>query len=194
MKDNAKLPGKEKILTAAIDLFSQQGYDNVSINTICSEVGISKTTFYYYFRSKEDIIIEYLPSQDKLIEEKYPSILMKDTALEQYWAFLEVNIAMNAQIGRDLLGNVYVSYLKNRSYYLPHEGKTFEISTKLLEKAQQAKQVLNMAPGYQLNEAICHMLRGVCFSWTTNNCSFDLVETCKENLKNILNIAPGFSL
>lgn len=45
----------EIIRTAAV-LFSQKGYDKCSINDILNTIGIAKGTFYYYFKSKEDVL------------------------------------------------------------------------------------------------------------------------------------------
>lgn len=185
---------KIEISKIAIQLFKRDGYDNVSINAICQQVGISKTTFYYYFKSKEEIITDYLPSQDIAITDELPNILSLDTALEQYWALLSINLKMNAEIGRDLLGNVYISYLKNHSYYEPHFGKTYSISSKLLEKAQREGSVLNKEPVELLNEAVCYTVRGVCMSWAMNDVEFDLLEKCKSAVKRILIIAPGHEI
>lgn len=45
----------EIIRTAAV-LFSQKGYDRCSVNDILDAIGIAKGTFYYYFKSKEDVL------------------------------------------------------------------------------------------------------------------------------------------
>ena len=45
----------EIIRTAAV-LFSQKGYNKCSVNDILNAIGIAKGTFYYYFKSKEDVL------------------------------------------------------------------------------------------------------------------------------------------
>ena len=53
---------KEKIMNVSIDLFSQFGYDGVSVRQIASEVGIRESSIYNHFKSKEEIlkaIMEY---------------------------------------------------------------------------------------------------------------------------------------
>ena len=47
---------KAEILNAAQMLFHQKGYENTSINDVLESVGIAKGTFYYYFKSKEDLL------------------------------------------------------------------------------------------------------------------------------------------
>ena len=47
---------KEKIFDVSIDLFSQKGYDGVSIRQIAGEVGIKESSIYNHYNSKESIL------------------------------------------------------------------------------------------------------------------------------------------
>lgn len=47
---------KEKIFDAAIDLFSEHGYNGVSIRSIAASVGIKESFIYVHFINKEDIL------------------------------------------------------------------------------------------------------------------------------------------
>lgn len=47
---------RAEILEAAGELFKNQGYVNTTVEAIIQQVGIAKGTFYYYFKSKEDIL------------------------------------------------------------------------------------------------------------------------------------------
>jgi len=52
---------KNEILDVAQELFFTQGYEKTSVDNIIKKVGVSKGTFYYYFKSKEDLL-------DKLVK------------------------------------------------------------------------------------------------------------------------------
>ncbi len=47
---------REKILEAAIDLFSRKGYEAVSMQDIASAVGIRKSSIYSHFKGKDEIL------------------------------------------------------------------------------------------------------------------------------------------
>lgn len=47
---------KEKILRISIDLFSEKGYEGVTLREIAARVGIKAASIYNHFRSKEDIL------------------------------------------------------------------------------------------------------------------------------------------
>ncbi|MEI3611946.1 TetR/AcrR family transcriptional regulator [Pseudogracilibacillus sp. SO30301A] len=47
---------KKEILDVAEELFTTKGYSQTTINDILRKVGIAKGTFYYYFKSKEEVM------------------------------------------------------------------------------------------------------------------------------------------
>ncbi len=49
---------KQELWDAALDLFAAKGYDSTSINDIIDKVGVTKGAFYYYFKSKEQVLDE----------------------------------------------------------------------------------------------------------------------------------------
>ena len=49
---------KEKIFNVSLDLFSQRGYDSVSLREIAEEVGIKKSSIYSHYPSKEAILMD----------------------------------------------------------------------------------------------------------------------------------------
>lgn len=47
---------REQILAAATRLFSQKGYHGTALQEIADEVGVTRPSFYYYFKSKDEIL------------------------------------------------------------------------------------------------------------------------------------------
>jgi AcrR family transcriptional regulator len=47
---------KSEIIDAAEKLFAAKGFESATINDILSVVAIAKGTFYYYFKSKEEVL------------------------------------------------------------------------------------------------------------------------------------------
>jgi AcrR family transcriptional regulator len=56
---------RERIIVAAARLFYAEGIRAVSIDAVAEKAGVTKKTFYYYFRSKDELIAEYLAAQDQ---------------------------------------------------------------------------------------------------------------------------------
>ncbi|NJF25802.1 TetR/AcrR family transcriptional regulator [Thermococcus sp. Bubb.Bath] len=81
-----KSPGKtrEKIVSTAMELFAEKGFDRTTVDEIVARAGVAKGTFYLYFRSKDDLIKELafgvmpimaMPSlNDPYITVSYPTL------------------------------------------------------------------------------------------------------------------------
>jgi AcrR family transcriptional regulator len=48
---------RDRILDAALDLFVQHGFDGTSVRQIAERVGTTKAALYYYFASKDEILM-----------------------------------------------------------------------------------------------------------------------------------------
>lgn len=53
-------PMRDHILDVASDLFATRGINATGVDAIVAQAGIAKMTLYKYFKSKEQLIIEYL--------------------------------------------------------------------------------------------------------------------------------------
>jgi AcrR family transcriptional regulator len=76
---------KEKIIAASIALFEQKGFSETSIQDIVDMLGVTKGTFYYYFKSKEELLMDIhlryieglLENQKRIMEDSAKTIKEK---------------------------------------------------------------------------------------------------------------------
>ena len=66
---------KREIAEKAIRLFSQVGYDNVSLIMIAAAAGISRTVLYRYFCSKREVMDAAIVTVTSVIEERCTKIM-----------------------------------------------------------------------------------------------------------------------
>lgn len=57
---------KDRIIDAATELFYSQGFHAVGLDRILDEVGVTKTTFYNHFESKDELIVSMLRKRDEV--------------------------------------------------------------------------------------------------------------------------------
>jgi len=58
--------GRERVVRAAYDLFSQHGTRAVGVDTVIAQAGVAKMTLYRNFASKDDLILAFLQRREVL--------------------------------------------------------------------------------------------------------------------------------
>jgi AcrR family transcriptional regulator len=58
-------PTRDRILKAATILFQGLGVRAVSVDAVAEKAGLTKRSFYYHFRSKDDLIAAWLEARDE---------------------------------------------------------------------------------------------------------------------------------
>jgi len=77
MKSNKKT----MILEKAFELFRKNGYTDTKVEDITKKLGISKGSFYTYFKTKEELLCELLESKKKSIKE---NVLLRYESNREY--------------------------------------------------------------------------------------------------------------
>jgi transcriptional regulator, tetR family len=102
---NIKKQKKRKILEKAFELFRKNGYKDTKFEDITRKLGISKGSFYTYFKTKEELLYELLENVKKSEMERYskveidenPKKTLENFIKERFKSFLE--LLNNADIG-----------------------------------------------------------------------------------------------
>jgi AcrR family transcriptional regulator len=69
LRERKKRRSRETILTAAMALFRQRGYDDVTVEEVAVAAEVSTRTVYHYFSAKEDLVLQFHASAlDELVQ------------------------------------------------------------------------------------------------------------------------------
>jgi AcrR family transcriptional regulator len=58
------IPARQRILSAAADLFLPSGINAVGVDAVIARAGVAKATFYRQFPSKDDLVVNWLQGSD----------------------------------------------------------------------------------------------------------------------------------
>ena len=88
---------REQILAAATRLFSQKGYHGTALQEIADEVGVTRPSFYYYFKSKDEILETAIDVAISRAEEIIGVVEQEDRSpTEKLQEFIEKYVGINA--------------------------------------------------------------------------------------------------
>ncbi|CAN5556519.1 TetR family transcriptional regulator [soil metagenome] len=116
LRARKKLERRRCIEAAAIDLIEASGYDGTTIDDIAARADIAPRTFFYYFPTKEDVVLaDYAARLERITEELRQRPLAEPpwTALRN--AFVTVGADYTSQ--RDELVRRFVIMADNPSVY-----------------------------------------------------------------------------
>ena len=86
-----RIKTKDRILLAALDLFSQKGYDQTSIDLIAETVGIKGPSIYAHYKGKEDILDSLITMMEQKYDENFGNSTNLDKIPESLDEFKEYN-------------------------------------------------------------------------------------------------------
>lgn len=84
---------RQRLIEAAIRRFYRDGFRNVGIDQILTDVGLSKTAFYKYFECKEDLMLAALELQNAWLQNTFHDLIRErggESAIGQLRAVLDV--------------------------------------------------------------------------------------------------------
>jgi AcrR family transcriptional regulator len=147
-KDNEER--RDEFVNAAEKLFKENGIVDTTINSIVKEMNVAKGLFYYYFKSKDDVIDAISDKYNEVFNEMMEEKMNQPTYEERLNQFVENCIQSFRKLNDQLEGNdtaVDLTVLRTKSIA---EAKTAAIEslTKLFEEGMESKQMNFVHPQY----------------------------------------------
>ncbi|MDX6263022.1 MAG: hypothetical protein QOH84_4710 [Kribbellaceae bacterium] len=80
---------RERLVLAALDLFTEQGYDATTVAQIAERAGVTKSTFFRHFPDKRELLVAGQETLSRLLSEGISEAPENATPLEAVAAGLE---------------------------------------------------------------------------------------------------------
>ena len=89
---------RERIVDAALELFRKEGFDETTMRDIAAEAGVATGAAYYYFGSKEELVMAFYVRTAEEARGLLPSIMERSTDLrKRLRAIIDLRLAQFAK-------------------------------------------------------------------------------------------------
>ncbi|MBT2648449.1 TetR/AcrR family transcriptional regulator [Bacillus sp. ISL-34] len=181
---------REKILKISLKLFSEKGYDKVTVDEIVKKSGTSKGSFYQHFSAKSDIFLVRFIEVEDYYREVFHSFPVDMDATEKLFIFIrKLMRILEEEMGKDLMKVIYSSALnsKEHTYFLNSNRSLFQIIRSLVEEAKEQNDIGNDQSVNEISQLITQSLMGIIYHWGLNNSEQSLESLSIPLTKTIIN-------
>ncbi|MFJ5748884.1 TetR/AcrR family transcriptional regulator [Peribacillus frigoritolerans] len=181
---------REKILQISLKLFSEKGYEKVTVDEIVKKSGTSKGSFYQHFSAKSDIFLVRFIEVDDYYREVFRSFPVDMDATEKLFIFIRKLMRfLEVEMGKDLMKVIYSSALdsKEHTYFLNSNRSLFKIIRSLIEEAKEQNDIGTDQSVNEISQLIIQSLMGIIYHWGLNNSEQSLESQSIPLTKTIIN-------
>jgi TetR/AcrR family transcriptional regulator len=172
-REREKLKQRQEMLAAALDLFSEKGFHNVSMHEIAKKSEFAIGTLYKFFKNKEDLYKALMLEKS----DKFHGALMKAIeGPEDEIEKLRNYVRVKGQIFRDNVSVVRLYFAETRGASfnimagLDREirdryGHFLEILASIFKSGMRRKRFMKIADPYHLAAAVESLTNAFLFLW-----------------------------
>lgn len=182
------------IVEAAVKLFKERGYESVSVNDICKEAKIARSTFYLSFSGKKDIIDKILSDVRLDREDFFGDFIAAENDFERMWILCDRYLAVALNFGPELTGALFRLELMGELDIMDMVHKVDEWMIQLLSNSQKTGVVLSAEPAEQIAPLGVNMAYYTTYEWCRRKGDFNLRKTVRKRAEAIYAIAPKWRM
>ena len=178
-----------RIITAAWDLFYEQGYDDTTIEEIIEKSETSKGSFYHYFEGKDAL----LGSLSYIFDEEYERLM---TSLDENMNSFDKLIFLNQElfgmiedrIDLELLKRLYSTQLvtKGEKHLLDHKRLYYKLLRKIVQEGQSRGELTDKMSVNEIVKIYALCERSLLYDWCLCNGEYSLKSYAEKTMPMFL--------
>ncbi|MGE4584615.1 MAG: TetR/AcrR family transcriptional regulator [Sphaerochaeta sp.] len=181
---------KQAIFESALGLFREKGFDQVSIQQITERAKTAKGTFYTYFATKSDIIVEEFWAIDAYYRSIAREVGQESSCSDKLLKFTELQLTyIRDVIGCPTLKVLYANQvLQEGSEKVITDQSRFwhTFIRSIIEEGQISGEFNQALDAYSYAILFNRAIRGLFLDWNIASASFDLVEEGLQYCRHLL--------
>jgi len=180
LRQQRAMETKRRIAEAALELFNEKGFTNVTVDEIIEKTSTSKGAFYNHFKSKHDIFLnKFNEIDDFYVQELLPKLSQIDSAVEKLHVFLNMQMTyIEKDLGWDVTRTIYEHALntERESFFLNPDRPLYNILLDLFVEGQKKKEFREDLTAEQMVAILVKVMRGMLYDWSIYKGNYLLTE------------------
>ena len=183
LSNTRELSTKERISVETFRLLRESGGVSVTIGDICRAAGITKSTFYYYFHSVDDVSETFTDILLMKLQHAIPVIFRQHTCLEQALMAIRVLSEGVESLGVSVASSRFILYLKTNCYTGFHSEAGWDLVLAILRKALETGEIPPDRSAEEITTSVFYIFLGIVNTWCMRGGCFPLAEEVQKELK-----------
>ena len=156
---------KERIIHGAINIFKKNGVDNATMSDIAKESGFGTATLYYYFPSKEDILVSMMERGWIQLWESIEDKIDEDTPSRKKFVNLLNTMGKTVKDNKTLYEFLFTApniIDKSKQTWKSYQESLYKSLQEILEECAKDENITNLQPEL-LMKTIGGIFHGIVF-------------------------------
>lgn len=174
---------KNKIYKCGVRLIRKHGFDNVTVEQISKEAGVSVGTYYYYFESKFSIFSEIYKKADEYFLKEVAGKLEAKDCKGQIIEYFDKYADYHYLEGIDFTKKLYTA--DNKMFIT--KGRAMQrVLQAIIEEGQKSGQITKEESSAEITRILFMVIRGVVYEWCLNDGKTDLKAEMRKTISKML--------
>lgn len=180
---------KKKIYDTTVDLLETCDFNEVTIRKICKEADVSTGTFYLYFKSKHEILLETYKDVDAIFRNADLLNRRDLNCLKRIEEIIRIQITFASEQNIDISKVLYAHHINSyNTDFFSEERDFFLILNAIVAAGQDNGEIADFLLSEEITWKILRFSRGMIFDWLSRGADYDIVEVTLNDLSLYLNV------
>lgn len=166
---------KNLILDEAFKLMKLKSFDEISVQEICENSGVSIGAFYHHFGSKSEIVVAAYARTDDFFQAEVIKRIDSSNIKEAILDYLHQQGLYAQNLGVDIIRNIYKAQMDNASsFFLSSERGLAKGLQVLIKNGIENGELSTLKTANQITEELLIISRGILYNWALCLGTYDI--------------------
>ncbi|MEG0854733.1 MAG: TetR/AcrR family transcriptional regulator [Angelakisella sp.] len=168
---------RQQLFEASNRMIAEHGIERLSIRTLCNEVGITYSSFYDYYKNKDDLIASKLGALDSYFVAHEDELLRNEDAITNIKNYIQLYSDFSSERNLDIIREVYrlQMYRIILNTQNPHRP-LYTILHRILLEGLEKNQLRDDISIEETTRIILSFCKGIVIEWCICDGSYPLSE------------------